>query len=407
MHTFRTIQHSTVQIDLGAISDNCTVIRNHIGKDCGLCGVVKADGYGLGASRVASLLDQKVSMLAVYSPDEAGEILASGNTTPLLVLAPVHSANRVHTMYRGLLSGQLHLVLHDADHLQSLLRLADRIRVPINVHVKVDTGLHRGGCALSDAPMLICKVLQDERLKLTGVMTHFISAVHDEGLTRLQHDRLSQVLHSVQAPLPIGCVVHEANTAATAQWKWTHRDMVRVGLAWTGAVPHGVPTILGLQPVVSWRSALAHVKNVSAGEQVGYSGKWTARRPSRIGIVPVGYAAGYPMGVGAEGDRKGTYVRVFDAECKKALGDAPVVGCVCMDQIAVDLTEIPETGIGSGVELISRNAESRATLEKIAQIAGVVPHAIISRISPTVHRSYIEPALEVSTPTRPCKIDVA
>jgi alanine racemase len=407
MHTFRTIQHSTVQIDLGAINDNCTVIRNHIGKDCGLCGVVKADGYGLGASKVASLIGQRASMLAVYSPDEAGEILTTGNSTPLLVLAPVHSVERVHSMYLGLLSGQVHLVLHDVDHLQSLLHLADRTRVPINVHVKVDTGLHRGGCALLDAPALISKVIQDERLKLTGVMTHFISAVHDEALTKLQHDRLSQVLHAVQAPLPPECVIHEANTAATAQWKWAHRDMVRVGLAWTGTVPHGVPSMEGLQPVVSWRSVLAHVKNVSAGEQVGYSGKWAASRQSRIGIVPVGYAAGYPMGVGAEAERKGAFVRVFDAEFKKVLGDAPVVGCVCMDQIAVDLTEISEIGIGCGVELISRNSASEATLEKIAQVAGVVPHAIISRISPKVHRTYIEPTLEVNTSTRACEIGVA
>ncbi|MBC8201721.1 MAG: alanine racemase [Planctomycetes bacterium] len=407
MHTFRTIQHSTVQIDLGAIKNNCTVIRNHIGKDCGLCGVVKADGYGLGASRVASLIGQNASMLAVYSPDEAGEILNSGNTTPLLVLAPVHSIERVHAMYRGLLSGQLHLVLHDIDQLKSLLRLANRTRVPINVHVKVDTGLHRGGCALEDAPALIRTVLRDERIKLTGVMTHFISSVHDEALTKLQHERLTKVLHAVQTPLPDECIVHEANTAATARWKWTHRDMVRVGLAWTGTVPNGVPAISGLQSVVSWRSVLAHVKNVSKGEQVGYSGKWTAKRQSRIGIVPVGYAAGYPMGVGAEGVRKGASVRVFDAEFKRALGDAPIVGCVCMDQIAIDLTEISGNGIGCGVELISTNASSEATLEKIAQVAGVVPHAIISRISPKVHRTYIEPSLEVVTPNQSREIEVA
>jgi alanine racemase len=112
------------------------------------------------------------------------------------------------------------------------------------------------------------------------------------------------------------------------------------------------------------------------------------------------------MGVGAEGVRKGAFVRVFDTEFKKALGDAPVVGCVCMDQIAIDLTEISGNGIGCGVELLSRNAASEATLEKIARVAGVVPHAIISRISPKVHRTYIEPSFEVMTPTRACVIDV-
>jgi len=367
------------------------VIREHIGKECGLCAVVKADGYGLGAVKVASVLGQTANMLAVYSPDEAGEIISSGNSAPLLILAPVHSVDRVHPMYRGFTNGQLHVVLHGKDHLQSLVRIADRLSTPLNVHVKIDTGLHRGGCALANAKALIENVLQDRRLKLTGVLTHFVSAVHDEELTRLQHDRLRQVLHSLSVPLPKDCVVHEANTAAMVQWQWSHLDMVRVGLAWTGTVPSGVETIAGLQQVVSWRSRLAHIKDVAAGERVGYSGKWMARRLSRIGIVPVGYAAGYPMGVGKEGEKKGAYVRVFDAKFKTALGDAPVVGSVCMDQIAVDLTDIVGIEIGCGVELISSNRESKATLENIAHVAGVVPHAIISRISPKVHRTYVEP----------------
>ncbi len=397
MHTFRTIQHSTVQIDLGSITHNCTVIRNHIGKECGLCAVVKADGYGLGVVKVASVLGREANMLAVYSPDEAGEIIASGNVAPLLVLSPVHSIDRLHPMYRGFSDGQLHLVLHGEDHLQSLIRISDRVGKPLNVQIKVDTGLHRGGCSLANARELIEKVLLDQRLELTGVLTHFVSAVHDEDLTRLQHDRLSQVLHSLTVPLPTSCMVHEANTAAMVQWDWTHREMVRVGLAWTGSVPHGVDKIEGLQPVVSWRSRLAHVKDVAAGERVGYSGSWMARRPSRIGIVPVGYAAGYPMGVGTEGEKKGAYVRVFDAQFKTDLGDAPVVGSVCMDQIAVDLTDIVGNEIGCGVELISVNRESKATLEHIAYVADVVPHAIISRISPKVHRTYLEPRNIIAT----------
>ena len=391
MHIFRTSQHSTVQINLGAISHNCTVIRKHIGEECGLCAVVKADGYGLGATRVSSVLAQSVNMLAVYSPDEAGEIIASGNIAPLLVLAPVHSIDRLHPMFRALQKGQLHLVLHDESHLQSLVCVANRLNMPLKVHVKIDTGLHRGGCALKNAKALIEKVLQDQRFKLTGVLTHFISAVHDEDLTRLQHDRLSQVLHSLSVPLPSDCIVHEANTAAMVQWGWARRDMVRVGLAWTGTVPNGVAPNLDLQPAVSWNSRLAHVKDIAAGERVGYSGKWMASRPSRVGIVPVGYAAGYPMGVGAEGNKTGAHVRVFDEHFKKPLGDAPVVGSVCMDQIAVDLTDITGNAIGNGIELISANRESKATLEQVAYVARVVPHAIISRISPKVHRTYLEP----------------
>lgn len=394
MHTFQTLQHSVVQIDLGAIEHNCVAIRNHIGNQCKLCTVVKADGYGLGAVRVAARLQQHSDLLAVYSPDEAGELLSSGIRTPILILAPIHSVDRFHPVYRGLSQGTVHLVVHGADHLASLIVLAQRYGIVLNVQVKVDTGLHRGGCEFSEAKMLIDTIQAQPQCQLTGVMTHFVSAVHDEGLTRLQHDRLDEVIQSLERPLQSNCFIHEANTAAMAQWRWTHRNMVRVGLAWTGTVPRGVTPITHTLPVVTWRTRLAHLRQVQAGEQIGYSGKWSSNRQSNIGIVPVGYAAGYPIGVGKEGTRPCAYVRVYDEQFKTPLGDAPVVGSVCMDQIAIDVTDIPQMGVGCGIELISIDPTSKASLERIAEVAGVVPHAIMSRISPKVHRTYVSPITE-------------
>jgi alanine racemase len=402
MHTFSTIHHSTVHVDLGAIENNCNVIRNHIGDHCGLCAVVKADGYGLGAVRIAPRVGKFADLLSVYSPDEAGELLAAGVTTPILILSPVHAIDRFHPVYRGLLSGRVHLVVHGEDHLRALQSLAGRYGSQLNVQVKVDTGLHRGGCEMEEATALIEQIQRPTRkagLNLTGLMTHFVSAVHDEELTRLQHDRFGLILQSLSIPISPTCMVHEANTAAMVQWNWSHRNMVRVGLAWTGTVPNGVKPLEGFQPVVSWRSRLAHVRHVGVGEQVGYSGKWTARRPSLIGIVPVGYAAGYPMGVGA-GDGDGcAHVRVFDTQFNHALGDAPVVGSVCMDQIAIDITDFPATGMGSGVELLSTDQSSQATLDQVALAAGVVPHAIISKISSRVNRAYRSPEVQIPTQT--------
>jgi len=382
-----------MQIDIGAIDHNCGVIRRHIGNACQFCAVVKADGYGLGAAKVAARLQLHADLLSVYSPDEAGELLVAGITTPILVLAPVHSVDRFHPVFLGLQTGSIQLVIHSEDQLRALLSLAERCGEPLHVQVKIDTGLHRGGCELNEAKSLIEQLLQCSSFVLTGIMTHFISAVNDESLTRLQHERFETVLQSLDLPLPKNCFIHEANTAATVQWDWTHRNMVRVGLAWTGAVPNGVTPLDNIKPVLSWRTRLAHVRQVQSGEQVGYSGKWTAKRTSQIGIVPVGYASGYPMGVGEEGDKTGAYVRILDAQFTTPLGDAPVIGSVCMDQIAIDLTEIPELGVGCGVELISACSTSKATLEQVAKVAGVVPHAILSKISPKVHRTYLSPAV--------------
>ena len=387
MHTFQTIQHSVLQIDLGAINHNCAVIRTHIGNQCKLCAVVKADGYGLGAVRVTSQLQRHADLLAVYSPSEAGELLAAGIHTPILILAPVHSVDRFHPIFRGLSQGLIHLVVHGEDHLESLKSVTSRYGMKLNVQVKIDTGLHRGGCEMAEAKSLIEYILKHSNFNLTGLMTHFVSAVQDEVLTRIQHNRFEEVIQTLDIPLPPNCMIHEANTAATVQWNWTHRNMVRVGLAWTGAVPFGVTPLKNILPVLTWRTRLAHVRHVKVGEHVGYSGKWTAKRVSRIGIVPVGYSSGYPIGVGEEGQSTGAFVKVFDEQFKTPLGDAPVIGCICMDQIAVDLTDLPQRGVGCGIELISTDPTSQASLEQIAKVADVVPHAILSTISSQVHRT--------------------
>jgi alanine racemase len=117
----------------------------------------------------------------------------------------------------------VHLVVHGEDHLQALQSLAGRYGTNIHVQVKIDTGLHRGGCELETAKSLIETIQRPARkasLRLTGLMTHFISAVHDEELTRLQHDRFDAVLHSLSTPLSPTCMVHEANTAAMVQLFW-------------------------------------------------------------------------------------------------------------------------------------------------------------------------------------------
>lgn len=387
----RMHDQSTLHVDLSAVEHNCLVIRSHIGIRCKLCAVVKADGYGLGAVKVSSILANCADLLAVYSADEAGILLNAGIRTQLLILAPVYGIDRFHPLYRGIASGAAHLVVHSEDHLKAVLQLATRFGLPINVQVKVDTGLRRGGCDADEAKRVLGTIFGDKRVNLSGVMTHFSSANHDEEMTRLQHKRLDYAIGPFISQLSPDCQVHEANTAATVQWSWTHRNMVRVGIAWTGTVPAPLTPLSSFQPVVSWTTELAHVRTVKRGEQVGYGGKWRASRNSVIGIVPVGYAAGYPMGADGGGNRDSAFVHIICNRHGESIGDAPVVGTVCMDQIAVDLTELPKEsiGVGCGVELLSVRTHSRATLRNVAIACDIVPHAVISRISATkVSRTY-------------------
>jgi alanine racemase len=394
---------STLQVDLSSVAHNCRAIRSHIGSKCKFCAVVKADGYGLGAIRLSSTLSQHADMLAVYSADEAGTLLAAGIRSDILVLAPTYDVDRFHPLYGGIMEGSVHLVIHGEDQLKAVMQMASRFGSVIRVQVKVDTGLRRGGCDPKEADRLIHLILNDNRLSLTGIMTHFSSAVHDEEMTRLQHSRLDQLIEPLATVLQEDCCIHEANTAATMQWRWTHRDMIRVGLAWTGTVPSPLVGLDAFRPVVSWTAHIAHIRSVKKGEQVGYGGTWRATRGSLIGVIPLGYAAGYPMRVGADIEGNGSFVHVLTGKNNEPVGEAPVIGAVCMDQIAIDLTDLPTNKIqlGCKVELLSTRSGSRASLSNVAIAAGVVPHAVISRISSSkVHRTYRNEGVQVEFPTK-------
>ena len=394
---------STLQVDLSGVVQNCRAIRSHIGSQCKFCAVVKADGYGLGALRLGSTLADHADMLAVYSADEAGALLTAGIRKDILVLAPVYAVDRFHPLYRGMMGGIVHLVIHGEDQLHSVLQMASRFGSVIRVQVKVDTGLRRGGCDPKEATRLVHLILDDKRVSLTGIMTHFASSVDDEEMTRLQHGRLDQLIKPMASVLQPDCLIHEANTAATMQWRWTHRDMIRVGLAWTGTVPSPLVGLDAFRPVVSWTTHLAHIRPVKNGEQVGYGGTWRAGRDSLIGVIPLGYAAGYPMGAGADVTGNGSFVHVLTDRNVESIGDAPVIGAVCMDQIAIDLTDLPhdKLRVGCGVELLSTRSGSRASLGNVAIAAGVVPHAVISRISSSkVHRTYRNEGVHVEFPTK-------
>lgn len=379
---------SSLHVDPGAIAKNMATLRRIVGPGVEICCVVKSNAYGLGASYVAPLLAASgASMLAVYDANEAAAMLALGLQVPLLVLAPVRDLPPDHPLQAAIGRGRVHLVVHGLDHLRCVARLADAAAVPLSIHVKIDTGLHRAGCTLDEAPRVLQAALVDCRLRLAGVLTHFADATGDEEVARRQHD----LLDAFVAELPRNCLVHEANTVAALRWPWTHRNMVRVGLAWTGCLPPALAEQAGFVPTVSWRARIAHVRPVRAGDRVGYGGHWTAPCDGVVAVVPVGYADGYPIGVGCTGADPLAHVDVLGDD-GRAIGAAPVIGVVNMDQFLIDVTDITSRGArvqeGQGVALLSDDPASAASPLRLAQHARCVPHAMLCRVHPDVPRIY-------------------
>jgi alanine racemase len=396
---------SVLEIDLSAVAHNMRLLRRIVGPRCGICPVVKADAYGLGAVRIARrLLQAGADMLAVYTARQAAELVRAAVGGDLLVLMPLRTVGRADGLYRALVCGRLHLAVHDADHLEDLIRLSERYAVHIPVHLEIDTGMSRGGCGLGEASAVLERIAGHPRLRLAGLYTHFASAEMDERQTALQEERFEEVLREHEGLIPPGCVIHAANTCATLRDPRHHRTMVRIGAAWAG---YGVELIQGgrfipeatsLQPAVTWSSRVTQIKAIEAGTTVGYGARWTAPRPSLIGLVPVGYADGYPYALSGNGRAVGGSVAVLldrPGRCIRAY--APVVGAVNMDQITIDLTDLAEgiddtgqPGVGTPVELISPDREAPNHLVTLAEAAGTIPYELLCRLNPKIRRVYHE-----------------
>lgn len=404
---------SELHIDLGAVGRNVQAVRHALDNgtnDPGtpppmLCAVVKADAYGLGAPRVCETLAAAgVDLLAVYTPEQARSIVDVAGRTPVLVLMPLRRMERHDRLYRAAASGRLHLSVHDDMNLRAIIEIADTLGLRLPVHVEVDTGMARGGLAIDEARSVVRIVADHPRLRLAGLYTHFAAADSDDALTAAQHQRFLRWVESLGARVPPDCALHAANSFGVFRDRSLHADMVRVGLSLYG---YGAESFhqpdefrlahdaRHLEHAVRWTSEIVHVRDVPAGTPVGYGSTWTAPRPSRIALVPVGYADGYPVALSGSATDAENPQRPNLPEAGGVVGvpgpggHAPVVGRVSMDQITLDVTDIAgPVGVGTAVELIAAQRGAPNALPEIARRAGTIPHDLLCRISPRVPRTY-------------------
>jgi alanine racemase len=417
----------------------------------GICAVIKQDAYGMGAVRIAKRLAASgVDMLAVYTPDEGRAVAEAVPSTPIIVLMPTRAIDRMDPLYRHASTGRIHLVVHDLDQLNSLTDMASRLGVSMPIHVQVDTGLARGGACPEHARTIVERAAAHGRMRLAGLMTHFASPATDEAFTREQSRLFREFIAGVKPMLRDavaggraegGMEVHAANSAATFRSAKFHGTMVRVGQALLGYciedAPHATPSPTGaqmpawdfleqakeLQPAARWTSSIVHIQQIPAGWPVGYGSTWRAPRTTRIALVPVGYADGFArslgggFGVGWIGLTGRPWERLGGAE-RDDMGDAipaagratgaqsgaviyaPVVGRVSMDQITIDVTDVPErfAQVGMEVELFGRDRAGRNYLPTQATSADTITHELLTRVSPRVERIYRYPGAQAATP---------
>jgi alanine racemase len=325
---------SLVIVDLAAIRHNVGVLRAQLGR-AELWAVVKADAYGHGAAEVArAAVDAGATALGVATVGEAAELRRALPSARILVLGPVERRE-----LDDMRAARLELCASEG---------APPEGVP--VHLKLDTGMGRWG--LSE--------LAPPDTGVVGLMSHFASADEDAAFTELQLERFL----AATAPYP-HLTRHIANSAATLRYPASHLNAVRCGIAVYGISPFGTdPADDGLRPALRWESTVALAKTLAAGESTGYGRRFVASEPTRIGIVPVGYADGFRR------DMTGAEVVVAGERAR-------VVGTVSMDAIAVALPAA--AGEGDAVTLLGDGV----LIEEHARLSGTIPYetacGIVSR----------------------------
>ena len=357
--------HETVmEVNLDALIHNLNYYRSLIAPSTKLMAMVKASSYGAGRVEVASALQfNHVDYLTVAYADEGVDLRRGGITLPIMVMNPEEAS------FDDILNFHLEPDIYSfriLDLFAARLRAKGCARYPI--HIEFDTGMHRLGFSGSDVDALLARIAElDNLVEVRSVFTH-LACADDPAMDQFTRDQIQRFRQWSQ-PLP--GIKHILNSSGITRFPEAQLDMVRLGIGLYGISPE--PDVQAqLRQVSRLVTRISQIKDIPAGDTVGYNCRWRASRPSRIAILTIGYADGLHRGLGYG---RG-HVNVGGKPC-------PIVGSVCMDMCFVDVTDVPcregdrVVFFGDG-DLLQRNA----------QAADTIPYELLTAVSPRVKRVY-------------------
>ena len=360
----------TARIDHDALRHNLALARG-LAPHSRLMAVVKADGYGHGLLRVASAL-RGADAFAVLTLEDAVALRDAGYRHPVLLLQGFYeSVELPEIAARGLT-----VVIHEATQLDMLL--AWKAPRPVDVHLKMNSGMNRLGLPPDQYRDAITRLSAWPGLGQLTLMTHFATADEPAGIV-WQIERFEDASRGIDAPRSL------ANSAALVRHEPARSEWVRPGIMLYGVAP-SVETAAGdldLRPAMTLSSRIISVQQLAAGERLGYGGTFTADRPTRVGVVACGYGDGYPRHAGT-----GTPILVDGVRTR-------TLGRLSMDSLYVDITVLPQAGVGTAVTLWGEGLPA----QEVASAAGTIAYQLlcgITRRVPAVEVGVLDPAPRAS-----------
>ena len=364
------VHETTLDVNLEAIAENLHFYRSFMKPETKLTCMVKASAYGAGSVEIAKTLQERgVDYLAVAVADEGAELRRAGITAGIIVMNPEMSA------FGTLFEYELEPEIYSFNLLDALIRAARRQGITdFPVHLKLDTGMHRLGFnPKTDIPVLIDRLSHQRALIPRSVFSHFVGADSDgfDDFSEKQFKLFDEVSRTLQAAFPHKILRHICNSAGIERFPERHLDMVRLGLGLYGIDPIDNRV---LHNVATLRTTILQIRDVPAGDSIGYSRKTVLDRPSRIAAIPIGYADGLNRHLG---NRHG-YCLVNGQK-------ADYVGNICMDVCMIDVTDIP-CREGDSVEIFG----DALPVTVLSDLLGTIPYEVLTSVSNRVKRVYFQ-----------------
>ena len=371
----------TAEVSASAIRANFAALRKHLAPGVAICAVVKANCYGHGTVTLLGLMEELADCVGVAMPEEALYLRRLGYERQIIMFLPScawASGQELHEALDYLIAEGVTLTVVAPSEVVAIAEASKRVGAQADAHVKIDTGMGRGGVPAAKAPQLVQQVRETDAIRLTGLYTHFASS--DEADKSFTLEQLAAFTDTVdRCGGRAGLTLHAANSAAAIDLPQTHLDMVRPGIAIYGYQPSDdMQTRLPLRPALRLTAQLMQIKTMPAGSRCGYGLTYQFKHDTPVGLVPVGYADGYLRSLSNRATMR------IDG-C-----DVPIRGRVSMDQTIIDLTDAPNARVGDEVEIISPDPANTHSLENLARLAGTIPYELSCRLGRRVRRNLID-----------------
>jgi len=377
MNTQVSEKRTWVSVDFGALTQNIKALKQNLPNGSKLAAVVKANAYGHGAvaiSRVA--VAGGADLLCFATAAETREVIKADIEAPMLVMgAPLSDSLDIIVDFR------VRQCVFLPQHVLDLQKKAEEKQSEALVHVKIDTGMNRIGVKTkAEFEALLDTMVQCDRVTFEGMFTHF--AVSDEADKDFSRKQAATFDEYYQMALDKGFspIRHASNSGAIIDMPEYAFDFVRAGIAMYGYYPSSevFKQRVDLKPVMGVFSHLVHIKTVLPGESVSYGRTFVAKKPMRVGTVPIGYGDGYN--------------RLLSNQGEMLVGGkrAKILGRVCMDMTMIDLTDIEEAEIGDEVTVMGQDGEERITADDLAKLCGTISYEVVLSFTTRLPRIYID-----------------